>query len=148
MKQSCVLYMFYCVLILCKGNPLVTGGFLIQGPVMRRLYILLLLARASCSTKSQIAIDFRCLDTNVVSLQCSYICISLLSSLNHLICKSYNIPDSKVHGANMGPIWGWQDPDWPHIGPINLAVWDFIESTRHNFRWDLLLENNASLIII
>ena len=23
-------------------------------------------------------------------------------------------PDSKVHGANMGPIWGRQDPCWPH----------------------------------
>ena len=25
-------------------------------------------------------------------------------------------PDSKVHGANMGPIWGRQDPDGPHVG--------------------------------
>ena len=25
-----------------------------------------------------------------------------------------NHPDSKVHGANMGPIWGRQDPDGPH----------------------------------
>ena len=23
-------------------------------------------------------------------------------------------PDSKVHGANMGPIWGRQDPGGPH----------------------------------
>ena len=35
-------------------------------------------------------------------------------------------PDSKVHGANMGPIWGRQDPGWPHVGPINLAIWDFL----------------------
>ena len=26
--------------------------------------------------------------------------------------------DSKVHGANMGPIWGRQDPDRPHVGPM------------------------------
>ena len=32
-------------------------------------------------------------------------------------------PDSKVHGANMGPIWGRQDPGGPHIGPINFAIW-------------------------
>ena len=32
-------------------------------------------------------------------------------------------PDSKVRGANMGPIWGWQDPGGPHIGPMNFAVW-------------------------
>ena len=31
-------------------------------------------------------------------------------------------PDSKVHGANMGPIWGRQDPDGPHVGPMILAV--------------------------
>ena len=33
-------------------------------------------------------------------------------------------PDSKVHRANMGPIWGRQDPGGPHVGPMNLAVWD------------------------
>ena len=35
-----------------------------------------------------------------------------------------NIPDSKVHGAIMGPIWGRQDPGGPHVGPMNLAIWD------------------------
>ena len=34
------------------------------------------------------------------------------------------IPDSKVHGANMGPIWGRQDPGGPHVGLINFAIWD------------------------
>ena len=32
-------------------------------------------------------------------------------------------PDSKVHGANMGPIWGRQDPDGPHVGPMNFVIW-------------------------
>ena len=32
-------------------------------------------------------------------------------------------PDSKVHGANMGPIWDGQDPDGPHVGPMNFAIW-------------------------
>ena len=31
-------------------------------------------------------------------------------------------PDSKVHGANMEPIWGRQDPDGPHVGPMNFAI--------------------------
>ena len=31
-------------------------------------------------------------------------------------------PDSKVHGAIMGPIWGRQDPDGPHVGPMNFAI--------------------------
>ena len=32
-------------------------------------------------------------------------------------------PDSKVHRANMGPIWGQQDPGGPHVGPKNFAIW-------------------------
>ena len=36
------------------------------------------------------------------------------------------IPDSKVHGANMGPIWGRQDPGGPHVAPMNFAIWDDI----------------------
>ena len=35
-------------------------------------------------------------------------------------------PDSKVHGANMGPIWDRQDPGGPHVGPMNFAVWDVV----------------------
>ena len=31
-------------------------------------------------------------------------------------------PDSKVHGANMGPTWVLSVPDGPHIGPMNLAI--------------------------
>ena len=34
-----------------------------------------------------------------------------------------NLPDSKVHGANMGPIWGRQDPGGLHVGPMNLACY-------------------------
>ena len=40
---------------------------------------------------------------------------------NHYIYDIY--PDIKVHGANMGPIWGRQDPGGPHVGPMNLAIW-------------------------
>ena len=34
----------------------------------------------------------------------------------------WDFPDSKVHGANMGPIWGRQDPGGPYVGPMNLVV--------------------------
>ena len=30
-------------------------------------------------------------------------------------------PDSKVHGANMGPIWDQQDPGGPHGSPMNMG---------------------------
>ena len=31
-------------------------------------------------------------------------------------------PESKVHGANMGPTWVLSAPDGPHVGPMNLAI--------------------------
>ena len=34
-----------------------------------------------------------------------------------------DIPDSKVHGVNMRPILGRQDPGGPHVGPKNFAIW-------------------------
>ena len=44
------------------------------------------------------------------------------------------IPDSKLPGANVGPIWGWQDPGGPHVGPMNLAIWDIV------FSWGQVLK--------
>ena len=35
-----------------------------------------------------------------------------------------NTPDSKVHGANMGPTWVLSAPDGPHAGPMNFAIRD------------------------
>ena len=32
-------------------------------------------------------------------------------------------PHSKVYEANMGPIWGRQDPGGPQVGPMNFAIW-------------------------
>ena len=34
-----------------------------------------------------------------------------------------NFPDSKAHGANMGPIWGRQATGGPHVGPMNFVIW-------------------------
>ena len=36
----------------------------------------------------------------------------------------HNIPDSKVHVANVGPTWGRQDPGVPHVGSMNSAILD------------------------
>ena len=38
--------------------------------------------------------------------------------------SNFHIPDSKGHGANMGPTWGRQDPCGPHVGPMSFAIWD------------------------
>ena len=42
-----------------------------------------------------------------------------------LTLTSQNNPDSKVHRANMGPIWGRQEPGGTHVGPMNFAIWEF-----------------------
>ena len=51
---------------------------------------------------------------------------------NDVINFLTGLPDSKVHGANMGPIWGRQDPGGPHVGPMNLAIWvEYMYSKCH-----------------
>ena len=42
---------------------------------------------------------------------------------NKQFSKKQTFAESKVHGANMGPIWGHQDPGGLHIGPMNFAIW-------------------------
>ena len=32
------------------------------------------------------------------------------------------VPDTKVHGANMGPTWALSAPDGTHVGHMNLAI--------------------------
>ena len=52
-----------------------------------------------------------------------------------------HIPDSKVHGANMGPNWVLSAPDGPHIGPMNLAIRDLRRQSILYCRWlDLLTD--------
>ena len=48
------------------------------------------------------------------------------------------IADSKVHGANRGPIWGRQDPCRPHVGPKNFAIrdgtiWQWLSISLHTW---------------
>ena len=57
------------------------------------------------------------------------------------------IPDSKVHGANMGPTWVLSAPGGPHVGLMNLAIRDVIamllsgwcgklcQNRSHSFDW-------------
>ena len=43
----------------------------------------------------------------------------------HAIIRNFfteTVPDSKVHGANMGPTWVLSALDGPHVGPMNLAI--------------------------
>ena len=59
----------------------------------------------------------------------------------------FNFPDNKVHGANMGPNWGRQDPGGPHVGPVNLAFWDKIKTVKNSWsvpRLPKLKQNHLS----
>ena len=42
--------------------------------------------------------------------------------LDKILNRLLKYPDSKIHGANMGLIWGRQDPGGPHVGPMNFAI--------------------------
>ena len=47
--------------------------------------------------------------------------------------------ESKVHGANMGPIWGRQDPVGPHVDPINFAIWVPFRNLRgHSYKYNTI----------
>ena len=45
-----------------------------------------------------------------------------LANRTSAYCHVSNNPDSKFHGANMGPTWVLSAPDGPHVGPMNLAI--------------------------
>ena len=65
-------------------------------------------------------------------------CDCIFSSLGY-------IPKSKVHGANMGPIWGRQDPDGRYVGPMNFAIWDGLAQVHDNHHWFIVFHSLFSL---
>ena len=56
----------------------------------------------------------------------------------------HTVPDRKVHGAHVGPIWGRQDPGGPHVGPMNLAIWGISREICPWFCCALFLLNYSS----
>ena len=55
-------------------------------------------------------------------------------------------PDSKVHGANMGPIWGRQGSAAPHVDSMNFAIWGLFENTGMNLLLLLKLVHILSFV--
>ena len=53
----------------------------------------------------------------------------------HSIHPGSNIPDSQVHGANMGPTWVLSAPDGPHVGPMYLAIRNVAEMGLLFYLW-------------
>ena len=60
--------------------------------------------------------------------------------------RSNTLPDSKVRGANMGPIWGRQDPGGPPVGPMHFAIWAAIDAATMNRHAETSLTGNAILM--
>ena len=58
------------------------------------------------------------------TLQSCTVMYFMISNCN-LMC--FDNLDSKVHGANVGPTWVLSAPDGPHVGPMNLAIWEVLE---------------------
>ena len=56
-----------------------------------------------------------------------WVCLLLLHvcSVSSCYVQFINVilSDSKVRGANMGPIWGWHEAGGPHVSPLNFAIW-------------------------
>ena len=71
-----------------------------------------------------------CLPFNLSRALCVATCPGEYSNSKRITIS----PDSKVHGANMGPIWGRQDPCGPHVGPINFAIW-VVNSSNEYWIW-------------
>ena len=48
-------------------------------------------------------------------------------------------PDSKVHGAKMGPTWVLSTPDGPHVGPMNLAIGAILRANISLVYWSIYM---------
>ena len=75
--------------------------------------------------------------------------------IHYQVCKTINkfpdfkdfIPDSNVHGANMGPTWVLSSPGGPHVGPMNLVIWDASKHGVHDCivaEWDTRINTKTA----
>ena len=63
----------------------------------------------------------------------NYTCCWLCSITCKGIYRRGNNPDSKVHGAYIGPTWGRHDPGGPHVGPMNLVIWEWLDLIAYKY---------------
>ena len=59
---------------------------------------------------------------------------ALCSIYSLFTCNRFINPESKVHGANMGRIWGRRGPAGPHVGLMNFVIWEV--------NWSRFVEND------
>ena len=63
-----------------------------------------------------------CADTEACRLWLTAQMFDIVTRGMLTLIHGHRDPDSKVHGANMGPTWVLSAPDEPHVGPTNLAI--------------------------
>ena len=122
------------LLAICAGNSPVPGEFPAQRPDTRSSDVLFDLRLNQRLSKQSWGWWFETLShplwchCNVCSQwraqypHCTQ-SISWLMMTKYQEESGHQNPDSMVHGANMGPIWGRQDRGEPHVGPRNFALW-------------------------
>ena len=122
------------LLIFCKGNPLVLNGFhqtLVgsphKRPVIRSFYVYyniswnnLLNSTIAAGDDAQQVPILMAVPSIYSIVACFPISIHKASVTETVVINYWT---TLVHGANMGPIWGRQDPGGPHVGPMNFAIW-------------------------
>ena len=72
-------------------------------------------------TKGLVMWSFDC--NFVLNTKLSWLGFETSWRLSGITVLDDGLPDSKVHGANMGPTWVLSSPGGPHVGPMNLAIW-------------------------
>ena len=93
----------------------------------------------------------------MVPMQCAVLRFRFI--FQEIICDT--IPDSKVHGANMGPTWVLSAPDGPHVSPHEpcyqgclvpqLLATDQRTMSRYpmaSITWSILLDNPYVAMIL
>ena len=103
----------------------------------------LLCCRGSCWTNIRITGDLRHHNADVTSAWWIPVQVfDLRLEPNLRTC-----PDIKVHGANMGVIWGRQDPCGPHVGPVNFAMRVAAHVHKAHFLYAKSTSNSMSFLI-
>ena len=59
--------------------------------------------------------------TSNLTIVYSTVCL-VKSQIKENIKAPRHCPDSKVHGANLGPTWVLWVPDGPHVGPMDFVI--------------------------
>ena len=82
-------------------------------------YLLPMLFRCPTSPRDIAIILFAPFYKNIILVTSVPVDTPAPNRTSHHQAPACDNPDSKVHGVNMGPIWGRQDPGESHVGPMN-----------------------------